>query len=303
VLLRRSSTQKLVAVARPNPGRPEELDATPALRAWRETVANHLNGARDPQAHRHAARLVNSDVGPVLFPAWDKIMLPAIESNGNWEPTESEWLRTQLREGMVALDIGANVGYHVITMARAVGETGRIVAFEPDPFNFELLRCNLLINDIRNVCTIRSAAGDFNGTTEFTLDESNAGDHRSYRRASALDSSVIRVPIVQVDDVLADQPVDFVLTDTQSFDHRVIKGMSRLVERCHPTMLVEYWTEGLVELGVDPAAVIGYYRSLGYEVSVLDDPSFPHDATPQQFVALADAANGHYVSLVLSAVS
>ena len=34
---------------------------------------------------------------------------------------------------MVALDIGANVGYHVITMARAVGQTGRIVALEPDP--------------------------------------------------------------------------------------------------------------------------------------------------------------------------
>ena len=78
--------------------------------------------------------------------------------------------------------------------------------------------------------------------------------------------------------------------------------MSRLVDRCHPTMLVEYWTEGLAELGVDPATVIGYYRSLGYEVSVLDEPSFPHDATPQQFVSLADAANGHYVSLVLSAV-
>ena len=65
-------------------------------------------------------------------------------------------------------------------------------------------------------------------------------------------------------------------------------------------MLVEYWTEGLVELGVDPAAVITYYRGLGYELSVLDDPSFPSDATPQQFVSLADAANGHYVSLVLS---
>jgi FkbM family methyltransferase len=302
MLRRRSSIRKLADEAVPNPALGEEPGAAAALQSWRTTVARHLSELQDPRAHRHAARLVNSDVGPILFPAWDKIMLPAIESNGNWEPTESEWLRARLREGMVALDIGANVGYHVITMARAVGQTGRIVAFEPDPFNFELLRCNLLINDIRNVCTIMSAAGDFNGTTDFTLDESNAGDHRSYRRTSAPDSSVIRVPIVQVDDVLADHRVDFVLTDTQSFDHKVIKGMSRLVQRCHPTMLVEYWTEGLAELGADPAAVIDYYRSLGYEVSVLDDPSFPHDATPQQFVELADAAPGYYVSLVLEAV-
>jgi hypothetical protein len=65
-------------------------------------------------------------------------------------------------------------------------------------------------------------------------------------------------------------------------------------------MLVEYWTEGLTELGDDPATVIEFYRSLGYRVGVLDYPSFPHDSTPQEFVKLADAAHGHYVSLVLS---
>jgi hypothetical protein len=30
--------------------------------------------------------------------------------------------------------------------------------------------------------------------------------------------------MVKVDDVLGDEVVDFVLTDTQSFDHRVIEG-------------------------------------------------------------------------------
>jgi FkbM family methyltransferase len=272
-----------------------------ALQAWRDLVTDHLSSSPDPLGDRRAVRLVTSDVGPLLFPAWDNVMLPAIDLNGHWEPTESDWLRARLREGMVALDVGANVGYHAITMARAVGLSGRVVAFEPDPFNYELLRCNLMINDIRNVCTIRSAAGDYNGVTEFTLDDFNAGDHRSYRRANAPDSKVIRVPIVKVDDVLTYQAVDLVLTDTQAFDHRVIKGMGDLIERCRPTMLVEYWTEGLTELGVDPSAVIEYYRSLGYEVSVLDDPSFPHDAAPQQFVEIAEAAHGHYVSLVLQA--
>jgi FkbM family methyltransferase len=272
-----------------------------ALHAWRDAVAEHLDRSPDARGDRRATRLVSSDVGPLLFPAWDDVMLPAIDLNGCWEPTESDWLRARLREGMVALDVGANVGYHAITMARAVGPSGRVVAFEPEPFNHELLECNLKINDIRNVLVIRSAAGDHNGVTEFTLDDFNAGDHRSYRRANAPDSKVIRVPIVKVDDVLAGQSVDLVLTDTQSFDHLVIKGMGDLVERCHPTMLVEFWTEGLVELGADPCAVIEFYRGFGYEVSVLDGPSFSHNSTPQQFVEMADAAHGRYVSLVLEA--
>jgi FkbM family methyltransferase len=94
-------------------------------------------------------------------------MLSAIRALGKWEPGESEWLREHLSAGMIALDIGANVGYHVMTIARAVGQSGSVIAFEPDPFNYELLTCNLVINNIRNVCTVPSAAGDYNGVTEF----------------------------------------------------------------------------------------------------------------------------------------
>jgi len=248
-----------------------------------------------------AAVLVETDVGPLLFPAWDRVMLPALQQDGKWEPDERKWIEDHVVEGTLALDVGANGGYHAVTIARKVGPTGRVLALEPDPFNFQLLLANLRINAVANVCALNLAAGDKNGTVEFTRDPVNAGDHRTYRRAGSPPESVIRVPMVRIDDLRIGAEIAFVLIDTQSFDHRVVRGMERLVAIHRPAMMVEYWVEGLAELGDDPAAVISYYRSLGYEISVLDYPEFAPDSAPEAFVAAADAANGHYVSLVLSA--
>lgn len=93
-------------------------------------------------------------VGALLFPAWDEVMLPVSKRNGEWEPDERRWIEDQLGEGTVALDVGANVGYHAVTMARRVGPTGRVVALEPDPFNFQLLPANLRLNGVSNVCAL-----------------------------------------------------------------------------------------------------------------------------------------------------
>jgi FkbM family methyltransferase len=38
-----------------------------------------------------------------------------------------------VRPGMVAVDVGANVGVHTLWLARAVGRDGRVHALEPEP--------------------------------------------------------------------------------------------------------------------------------------------------------------------------
>jgi FkbM family methyltransferase len=242
----------------------------------------------DSTDESRTAVLVDSAVGPILFPAWDRVMRVGIEQTGAWEPEETVWLAAHASEATLALDIGANVGYHAITIARAVGPTGRVIALEPDPFNYELLLANLRINAVHNVCALNVAAGDRNGMVEFTRDPVNAGDHRTYRRQGSDAGSVIRVPMIRIDDLRIQHRVGLALTDTQSFDHRVIRGMHRLIERDHPPMLVEFWTEGMAELADDPAEAITYYRSLGYDVTVLDDPSIEAGSPPGAYIAAAE---------------
>jgi len=64
-------------------------------------------------------------------------------------------LSNYLRPGEWAIDVGANVGHYTLRMSDIVGETGRVVAFEPIPETFKLLCANVRR---RNVTFLNAAA-------------------------------------------------------------------------------------------------------------------------------------------------
>src|SRR6266496_1746810 len=69
-----------------------------------------------------------------------------ILNQGCYERELVEFLEAVLRPGMVAVDVGANIGCHTLVMAQAVGTQGRVFAFEPNPAMTERLRANLALN-------------------------------------------------------------------------------------------------------------------------------------------------------------
>ena len=50
---------------------------------------------------------------------------------GEWEPYISTILKQKIKEGMTVVDIGANIGAHTILCSKLVGESGKVIAFEP----------------------------------------------------------------------------------------------------------------------------------------------------------------------------
>jgi FkbM family methyltransferase len=70
------------------------------------------------------------------------------EHGGNYEVAETRLCERLLGAGAVAIDGGANIGLYSLLFAKLVGETGRVVAFEPDPVNAGRLRRNLELNGV-----------------------------------------------------------------------------------------------------------------------------------------------------------
>ena len=62
------------------------------------------------------------------------------------EPGVRAVLQARLRPGATAVDIGANIGVHALTMAKIVGPSGRIVCFEPLPHIASTLERTLRLN-------------------------------------------------------------------------------------------------------------------------------------------------------------
>lgn len=75
----------------------------------------------------------------------------------------TDLLAAGLRAGDLFVDAGGNIGWFAVVGSKLVGPSGRVLTFEPDPFNVRLLRRNLRLNKCRNVTLHPVALSDRTG--------------------------------------------------------------------------------------------------------------------------------------------
>jgi FkbM family methyltransferase len=129
---------------------------------------------------------------------------------------------------------------YTLFAARAVGEQGRVFAFEPVPDLHRRLMENLAASGVANVSAHRVAISDRSGTATFYLGRSESMG--SLYRAQT--SATIEVPTETVDDFVDRQRiarVDAVKIDAEGAEMRIVAGMSRLLARPdRPVLFVEH---------------------------------------------------------------
>jgi FkbM family methyltransferase len=76
------------------------------------------------------------------------------------EPEVYGWMRSVLRAGDTALDVGANFGLHSMYMAKLVGDGGKVFAFEPSPANARILKYHSRVNRTNHVQLVNRAVSD-----------------------------------------------------------------------------------------------------------------------------------------------
>jgi FkbM family methyltransferase len=239
---------------------------------------------------------VSTSMGDLFVHAADRVMTPFIHEHGFWEASETAFLRRVLTPGATFVDVGANIGYFSVLASALVGGSGRVIAVEPERRNLALLKANLWRNGCGNAIVLPIAAYRHTGFLPLVLNEDNRGDHQVgwHDGASAL------VPCARLDDLLGGLDVDVIKIDTQGVDHDVIAGLLRLIRRpVRPTILCEFWLEGMERRGVDPGQVATGYRELGFELALLRDELGPYPASPAEVVAAARAEASRYVNVVL----
>ena len=111
-----------------------------------------------------------------------KMYLDSLDSlrlsiNGIYEEFETGIVKKLIKKGDVVVDVGANIGYYSLIFARAVGDNGKVFAFEPEPTNFDLLKKNLEINGYKNVVAINKAVSNIKGKVKLYVDSENMGGH------------------------------------------------------------------------------------------------------------------------------
>lgn len=199
----------------------------------------------------------------------DKCFTPMVLESGHWGPMEAKVIRSHLKEGDCFIDVGANIGWFTIMAAKAVGPTGKVIAFEPDPTNFAYLKHNIEANELDNVVAVQKALSDKPGTLRLNLHPTNLGMHSVALEFEG--KSHIDVEAVRLDDYLKETGFkpNLIKIDTEGAECLILAGMPETLRTAKLGLILEFAPDRYVKTGHDGAAVL---RRLGqdYKITVLD---------------------------------
>lgn len=204
---------------------------------------------------------------PMMVNADDDIATPILMGIDYNDP-EIALCRTHIREGMFALDIGANMGCFTLIMARQVGATGQVYAFEPAPGNLELLRRNVALNRFSQATVVPKAVADESGVLSLYLSPTHCGDHRIYGSPDNVEKT-IPVEVVSLDEFFGDATpeIHFLKIDIQGAEPKAFRGMKRLLAASpRLKLLVEFDPPALRECGEEPEAFLRELFALGFRL-------------------------------------
>lgn len=151
------------------------------------------------------------------------------------EPETLRYLDNNAREGDIVVDIGAMVGYFTVFLSDLVGEKGKIISFEPDPYMNKILRANVRLNHLKNVEVLQYAADDKNGQARFFVNHPGRSSLIPLRGVR----EIIDIPTMKIDELNLEQ-LDWVKIDTEGTEAAVLRGMRDTLERCNPKIIVEF---------------------------------------------------------------
>lgn len=186
--------------------------------------------------------------------------------SGTYEPLETEVVKKIVKKGNTILDIGANIGYYTLLFAKLVGKKGRIIAFEPDPDNFALLKKNIEINNYKNVILVQKAVSDKTGKLRLYFCEDNKGNHRIYDSGDNRQS--IKIESIRLDDYFKnyDGSINFIKMDIQGAEGGALQGMPNLLKKNKVKIVTEFWPIGLKEFGIAPKEYLKLLIENGFKL-------------------------------------
>lgn len=217
---------------------------------------------------------VHATEGEFLTLTHDNVISKNIRVSGAWSPHQVDLFRNLLRPGNVAIDVGANIGHHTVVMAKLVGPTGKVYAFEPQRRVFQLLQANLALNQCDHVEAFELALGERAGVGVMRPQSYDDGENPWNVGSLSLGTSVTlsnsptahTVKVCALDELLPDIEVAFLKCDAQGFDYHVLRGAAAIIERCHPAILTEVAPELSAGCGVDYLNIHSLLQDLGYTV-------------------------------------
>ncbi len=192
---------------------------------------------------------VNAKHGIFHFCHFDEFIGKSFREYGEYSELELKTILEFINEGDVIFDIGANIGCFSVPFAKKVGSNGKVYAFEPQKFIFNLLKKNAVCNELNNLQIFNNAIGDANTILELNdFDYSQSGNFGGITLTENYDNSVCakikgtkknKIKTLTLNNFLNLKKCNFLKIDVELMESNVLKGAKEFIKKFRPIIWIE----------------------------------------------------------------
>jgi FkbM family methyltransferase len=265
----------------------------------RSGIMNELQTTRFQRARRQPMPVADGlllihldDYRYVAAPSSDYLLIRVLMDHPVYEPGVSAILRQFATDKSYVIDVGANIGLHSITMARAMRADGKLLALEPTPRTFDALRASLTLNMLLTRVDARQmAAGERSG--DMVLHCHPCALWNSLYAYPDIETQQMSVPVAPLDALVpAGTLVDLVKIDAEGAEFEILKGMRRILTEAQDiSVVLEFSATHFVRVGASPVELIEFMAEFGLVPQLIDDRTGLLEAFDLEQVLALPAAN------------
>lgn len=201
-------------------------------------------------------------------------MVEEIKTCGAYSRPELSIIKSILRPGDTALDVGAHIGTFAVPIKKALGPNGKLFAFEANPETFSLLEKNIADNDVE-VIAFNKGVSDQKGTlylkSRRLQKQKNSQNNELYNSGTDYlvsakpddAENIVEVELVKIDDVVPG-PVHFIKIDVEGMEINVLRSAQKLIDEFRPIIYSEYHDHYLKRSGENPKEYGRFFKDRKY---------------------------------------
>jgi len=166
----------------------------------------------------------------------------------------------------IFVDIGANIGKYTIKIAKQLGNEGQAISIEPEPSNFQILKKNIELNNLKNVHALNLACSSKEGFIDFYINKSGTGAHSLIKKTK----NKISVKSSKLDNVLLTlnlPKADLIKIDVEGAEIEVLKGAKKTLKK-HPKLIIE------IEDSSNLKNVRNFLERFGYKLTKISEEEY-----------------------------
>ena len=206
--------------------------------------------------------------------AQDMSLTPHLCLNGYWESWITQNMINLVQPGFYCLDIGANCGYYSLIMADVVGESGHVLAVEPNPRLANLLEKTLNVNGFSTYAKVsEKAVADINGKkVNLVIPKGDFWGSSTICQTSILPGEQsFEVETVTIDELTKDWPqVDLIKIDAEGAEEIIWYGMQETIKKNTNIIII---MEFCSYRNYDPKAFLERIKAAGFSIQYIDNDS------------------------------